>query len=876
MRQPLMRLIAGIATMLALFMPRPGWAEESPPSASIRVVMDDNYPPYAFRDEEGRLQGILPDLWALWETRSRIKVRIQAMDWAKAQQVMRAGRADVIDTMFENEQRRQFYDFSSPYATIEVPIFFHHSISGIVGPDSLKGFTIGVKDGDACIDRLLEYGIVNFRRFPNYDTLIRAAAGHEVRVMCIDKPPALYLLYRFGLEKEFRYSNPLYSGAFHRAVRKGNGGMLQLVEEGFARISTAERKAVEDKWLGAALSSHSRQAFTRYATVFLTVTGLLALILVLWNWQLRRRVAVKTQELTCALASLGEAKSQTEQTRDHLEATLEAIPDLLFELDGEGRYLDYRARDPGLLAAPAEQLLGRTVSEMLPGPAAQVVLDALREAGETGTSHGAQLLLPLAGGDAWFELSVARKKSAPGERGRYIVLSRDITERKQAEADIERLAFFDSLTQLPNRNQLHERLRQALAASMRRGGHGALLFIDLDDFKTLNDTRGHRAGDLLLLEAAQRLQSCVRTEDFVARLGGDEFVVMLESLSADAEEAALQAETVGEKILALTRLPYWIEQHEQHSTASLGITLFSGQGHTADELLKRADAAMYRAKTAGRNTMRFFDPGLQASLEARTLLEAALRRALPEGQLLLHYQAQVNAMGQVVGAEALLRWQHPTRGMVSPMQFISLAEESGLIIPIGGWVLETACAQLNQWEKMPVARGLKLSVNVSARQFRQADFVPQVSEILQRMGTNPALLKIELTESLVLDDVTGTIEKMHALKAMGVRCSMDDFGTGYSSLSYLKRLPLDQLKIDRSFVRDIATDEGDAVIVQTIIGMAHNLGLDVIAEGVETEAQQEFLVRHGCTVFQGFLFSRPLPVAEFESMLENRTSSRCG
>ncbi len=422
------------------------------------------------------------------------------------------------------------------------------------------------------------------------------------------------------------------------------------------------------------------------------------------------------------------------------------------------------------------------------------------------------------------------------------------------------------LTGLPNRRLLRDRLKSALASSHRSGRKGALLFIDMDNFKTLNDTLGHDMGDLLLQQVAQRLESCVREGDTVARLGGDEFVVMLEDLSEQALEAAAQTEVIGNKILATLNQPYQLVTHDYHSTPSIGATLFNGHEQSIDELLKQADIAMYHAKNSGRNALRFFDPQMQDSINARVALETDLRHALAENQFQLFYQPQVYQNRQIIGAEVLIRWQHPLRGLVSPSDFIPLAEETGLIMPIGQWVLETACAQIKIWESSIHTEHLQLAVNVSARQFRQSDFVEQVSEILQRNVINPDKLKLELTESLVLDDIDDAVNKMNALRKIGVRFSMDDFGTGYSSLAYLTKLPLDQLKIDQSFVRNIGVKPTDAVIVQTIIGMAKNLGMEVIAEGVETEAQRLFLEQHDCQVCQGYLFSKPVTIEQFETL----------
>jgi diguanylate cyclase (GGDEF)-like protein/PAS domain S-box-containing protein len=455
----------------------------------------------------------------------------------------------------------------------------------------------------------------------------------------------------------------------------------------------------------------------------------------------------------------------------------------------------------------------------------------------------------------------------------YVAVFRDISSHKRSEQEIHQLAFYDPLTELPNRRLLMDRLQQGLAVSARSRRYGALLFLDLDHFKTVNDTRGHATGDQLLIEAARRLKSCVREGDSVARLGGDEFVVLLEELDSGANEAASQTELVAEKILHELGKPYALDDFECHLTASIGISLFFNHEESAESLLQHADVAMYQAKSAGRNTIRFFDPQMQAVLDARAAMESDMRQALNKQQFSLHYQVQVDSQQRALGAEVLLRWNHPGYGLISPEQFIPLSEDSGLIVPIGLWVLKTACAQLVAWQDQALTRDLTLAVNVSARQFRQRDFVDQVHQVLQESGAKASQLKLELTESVVLENVEDTIVKMRALKVLGVSFSMDDFGTGYSSLQYLKRLPLDQIKIDQSFVRDIATDPNDAAIVQTIIAMTGALGLNVIAEGVETEEQVDFLNQRGCQAFQGYFFGRPVPIDQFEAGLRGKRNS---
>ncbi|MEQ6290181.1 putative bifunctional diguanylate cyclase/phosphodiesterase [Vogesella sp. GCM10023246] len=462
---------------------------------------------------------------------------------------------------------------------------------------------------------------------------------------------------------------------------------------------------------------------------------------------------------------------------------------------------------------------------------------------------------------AWLTISAVRGED--GHISHFVGAFSDITSHREAEAEIHRLAYYDPLTQLPNRRLLQDRIRQALATSQRSRHYGALIFLDLDHFKNLNDTRGHHVGDQLLVETALRLNRHVRESDSVARLGGDEFVLLLENLGSSAQEAAVQAEQVAEKIREALALPFQLGELTFHATASLGIALFLGHSESAESLLKYADVAMYQAKTDGRDTLRFFDPSMQTALEERSQLESDLYQALAHDQLQLYYQAQLNNQHQLIGAEALLRWQHPQRGLVPPGQFIPLAEETGLILPIGQWVLQQACRQLAAWQQAGNALQ-QLSVNVSARQFRQPDFVAQVEAALASSGANPTQLMIELTESMVLDDVEDTLHKMQALRRLGISFSLDDFGTGNSSLAYLTRLPLDELKIDKSFILNLPHSRNDAIIAQTIIAMATGLGLRVLAEGVETRAQQDFLQQHHCQAYQGFLFSRPLPQAEFD------------
>ncbi|TDR81496.1 sensor domain-containing protein [Paludibacterium purpuratum] len=541
---------------------------------------------------------------------------------------------------------------------------------------------------------------------------------------------------------------------------------------------------------------------------------------------------------------------------------VENMVDGFFAIDSRGQLLETNDVFVKLCGYEPETLLGMS--------AADLELDASAE------DIAARIHRIVHKGNERFECRMRRKNGTHwpaeisascvgGSGDRIYAFVRDITERKRNEDEIRRLAFYDSLTKLPNRQLLIDRLQQALETCKRSRRHGALLFIDLDNFKLLNDTLGHDMGDRLLVMVAKRLKACVRGKDTVARLGGDEFVILLEELDERRERAATQIRAVAGMIMEALGQPYPLAQLEYHNTPSIGIAMFNDQENTSvEEQLKHADLAMYQAKAAGRNTLCFFDPVTQAELETRSTLEGELRNALRRDHLVLYYQPQIDRNGSIIGAEALVRWLHPERGLIPPAQFIGLAEECGLVHQLGLRVLEIACGQLAIWRECPTMSRITMAVNVSARQFRHREFVPQIRDLLTRFAIDPARLKLELTESLLLHDMDEAAAKMGTLRAMGVKFSLDDFGTGYSSLSYLKTLPLEQLKIDRSFVRDILTDPNDAAIVRAIINMGHSLGLKVVAEGVETDDQWHFLLREGCDIGQGYLFSPPVPKGDFE------------
>lgn len=558
------------------------------------------------------------------------------------------------------------------------------------------------------------------------------------------------------------------------------------------------------------------------------------------------------------------AESAAETKEDRYRSTFDTSPDgVLIVRATDGKIIDANPAFLEIMRFDREEVLGRTSTQVGMWADESDSHKVAEDLQEKGSCRDLEVRLRRKVGEIfWAELSAAYA-DIDGEQC-VISYIRDVSEAKADEEQIRTLAFYDTLTGLPNRRLLWERLRQALISSIRSGAKHALLFVDLDGFKSLNDTLGHHIGDLLLQETAKRIAGCVREVDTVARLGGDEFVIVLEDLSQIPEIAAAQARTVGGKILAAIDQPFLLEGRECHTTSSMGITVFGNQNESTNEVLQQADIAMYQAKAAGRNAMFFFAPALQASVNARVALEKDLRQAIHDNQFSLYYQPQIDR-GLLTGAEALLRWRHPERGIVTPEDFVPLAEETGLIFPLGNWVLETACGQIAAWANRPEGQHLSVAVNVSAREFRQPKFVEQVLGALERTGANPRNLKIELSESMFGENVEDVIAKMIKLKSHGVRFSLEDFGTGYASMAYLKRLPLDQIKIDRAFVNDILKDPISGAVAQAIISFGKAMGLSVIAEGVETEEQRAFLAKLGCHSFQGYLFSHPLPLGEFNN-----------
>jgi diguanylate cyclase (GGDEF)-like protein/PAS domain S-box-containing protein len=850
LRSRLCARVARIACILIVLSPLAAFPEDaaSDRPLSITVTLDDNYPPYIFRDATGRLQGIRKDTWELWSRKTGIPVHLEAKDWGRALAQMEAGQADVIDTIFRTEARERTYDFSDSYATIEVPIYFDEDIGGLSDAGSLRGFTIGVKEGDACIDWLLAQGVSTFRRYQSYEILIQAAGARDVRVFCMDAPPANYFLYKLGMDSEFRHTPPLYTGRFHWAVRKGNAGLMRTVNEGFALISSAERKEIEEKWTGRPLDG---QRFAKYAVSVLLAGLGITLGLVLWNRSLRRRVDARTAELTKAMEALSDSKK-------HFEVLVSTTPVGVFETDAQGAYVYVNDRWLRIAGISRRDALGHGWIQALRADFRERVHEEwLAAVGNSRPFEMEQCLRRPDGRDSWVLAQASPLRDEAGKVVGYIGSATDITERKSAESRIAFLAHHDALTELPNRALARDRVEIAIAIAERSGHKLALMFVDLDNFKTVNDSLGHTVGDALLREVASRLSGCTRESDTISRQGGDEFlIVMPEVTSTEAVATAVS------KILEAMARPFIIEGHELSVSLSAGIAVCPDDGADFDTLLKKADTAMYHAKEAGRDTYRFFTEQMNIDLIEHLRIQSGLRRALDNDELVLHYQPQVElTSGRVVGVEALIRWNHPELGIILPARFIPIAESSGLIIAIGEWVLREACKQA---AALCVAGfdGLVVAVNLSAAQFKRSDLQRSVQAALEASGLDARNLELELTESIMIGDTEIVLDAVRRIKALGVKLSIDDFGTGYSSLSYLKRFPLDKLKIDRSFIRDMTKDADDAAIVRAIIQLARSLNLRTIAEGVEDEAAVRHLRLLQCDEAQGYYFAPPMPADE--------------
>ena len=819
-------------------------------SREVRVGVYQNEPKI-FMGNNGQPTGILGDLLVAMAGREGWTLRAVPCEWQACLDALQAGQIDLMPDVAYNAQRAELFDVHPTPALLSWSQVYRHRGTPINSALDLQGKRIAVLAGSVqqtYLENLMAGFGLKTELVPvnSFNEGFALAASGEVDGAAANRFFGDLQGDKFDLEPTPILFQP--AQLFYATGKGQNADLLATIDRNL-REWQAQPDSDYFKVLSRWMEAPPQFVVPAYVSWGLGGLGLLLTLAVGAGAWLRREVAAKTRHLKAS--------------EDKLNTILDSVEAYIYIKDPQLRYQYANRKVCELFGQPLAQVIGKTDADFFDAATAENLRlndrqvfsnDARLEEEETNrTADGAitQTFLSI-------KLPLHRPD---GSAYALCGISTDITRHKQAEEAIHQLAYYDPLTQLPNRRFLMERLQQTLAASERSHAGGALLFIDVDNFKDLNDTLGHAMGDQLLCQMASRLSTCTRAQDTLARLGGDEFVVMLQGLSPQKDEAVQQARQVAQKILAQVSAPYPLQTQTYQTSVSIGIALFSGPNVSRDELLKQADLAMYRAKSDGRNTLRFFNTDMQAQVTARMALETDLHRALAASEFMLFYQPQVDSGGHCLGVEALVRWQHPQRGLVPPAEFIPLAEASGLILPLGRWILHEACRQLVVWSHTPDRAHHTIAVNVSARQFRQADFVQQVQMVLQDTGANPQRLELELTESQLLDDVDGVITKMEALKAMGVRFSLDDFGTGYSSLSMLKRLPLDQLKIDQSFVRDVLTDAQDASIIKAILSLGNSLELAVIAEGVETQAHRDALLQLGCHKFQGYFFGRPAPAS---------------
>ena len=827
-----------------------GWA--APRQINVGVYANE---PKLLLGQDGRLSGIFGELLNEIARRENWQLRPVPCNWQDCLKQTQQGSIDLMPDVARNDNRALALDFH------QVPALF--SWSQLYSADNLQlksilnlqGMRIAVLRGSVQEDYLHEL----LHSFGLKAQLIAVESLPQGFAYVADgKADAVVANQRFGdfhaREYQLQSSSIMFQPAqLFYATRKGrNADLLNAIDKHLRNWQDSPRSVyyqILQRWGG------ERPKLLTPTAVWwgLSALALLLTAAVAGALLLRRQVSEKTRHL--------------QASEQRLNTILDSVEAYIYIKDEQLRYQYANRKVCELFGQSLQQVIGKTDEHFFDIDTATNLHENDRRVLKLGERVQTEEINRSLDGSSQLAFQSVKLPLRDGSGRIYALcgISTDITEHKKNLEKINQLAFYDPLTGLPNRRLLLDRLQQALAKHARGLQQGALLFIDLDNFKDLNDTLGHDMGDQLLQQVAERLNNHVRAQDTLARLGGDEFVLMLEGLSLNPALAGEQVENVARKIIAALAVPYTLKQRSHISTASIGIAVFPRERSSVDEILKRADMAMYQAKAAGRNALCFFDPQMQAEVSARANLESDLRQSLGQRSFILHFQPQVDAQGQLLGAEALVRWQHPTRGLVAPDAFIALAESTGLILPLGRLILHNACQQLVAWAAHPQLAQLTLAVNVSAQQFHHPDFIEDVFAALAESGANPQRLELELTESQLVEDVETLIGKMNQLKARGIHLALDDFGAGYSSLNYLKRLPLNQLKIDQSFVHDLLEQPSDAAIVRTILALGGYLNLAVTAEGVETQEQYEALQRMGCTRFQGYLFAKPGPAQDLEN-----------
>lgn len=830
-------------------------------TTAITVISDDNYPPYLFKDDQGNSVGIVADYWKLWEQKTGVNVTLIATTWELAQQQLLSGHADVIELIFRNPERESTYAFSAPYATVGVGIYAHESIGGLISAESLAGFTVGVQKGDGCIFKLKEAGVKSFRVYNNYLEIIQATLNEQVMISCMDDYPARYYLYRLGAERHILRAFTLYQGKFHRAVKKENPHILALVEQGAATITATEYAAIESKWKG---SHVPRNTYSRQVILTLVFVLVVSTVLVLLVFTLRVAVRRKTAEI--------ENKSrEIENQRLRLTEIIDATRAGTWEWNMQTGECQFNARWAEMLGYTLEELQPvslETAKSLIHPEDWQVAMQLIeRHFNREMDFYECDIRMRHKDG-RWIWVSDRGSLISRTPSGEPLVMRGthfDITEKKVAEEAIWRQANYDSLTQLPNRNYFNKRLVEAIEEAAAKQQRLTLLFLDLDQFKDVNDTLGHHRGDDLLIEVGRRLQQNLMAGATVARLGGDEFAVILPHDVADLQ-------TLCQQLLQHISHAYILGGERIFVTTSIGISQFPDDAANAEEMIQHSDQAMYEAKSRGRNNVRYFSLAMRDALAQRTSLARDLRTAVENNELRDFYQPIIcMRTGKIVKAETLMRWQHPTRGLISPALFIPVAEETGEIVRMGDWIFRQAAQNALKWQSL-AGDAFAISVNKSPMQFIEpAAMSRDWMELLQELGVEGKRIVVEITEGLLLNPDPVVEQRLLQFRGMGVQIAIDDFGTGYSSLSYLSKFDIDFLKIDQSFTRELNEGNESYVLCEAIIMMAHKLGLKVIAEGVETALQRDLLHDIHCDFAQGFFYSPPIPADAFEKLLETES-----
>ena len=823
-----------------------------PAESTARVLRVGVYAnaPKLFMSQDGQPSGILGDVLVAMAAQERWQLVAVPCEWQACLQALQEGRIDLMPDVALTEQRAQIFDFhNTPVLQSWSQIYRKKGVAINAIPD-LKDKRIAVVAGSiqaSFLGNMLNSFGIGAQLIPvdSFERGFERVVDGSVDAVAANRFFGDLQAQTYHLESTAIVFQP--AQLFYATPKGRHPEVLATIDRYLAlwQLQTDSPYGLAmQRWLQTS-ASFSMPGYLWWGLAALL--GLLALALLSSLW-LRRQVAQKTAHLLTSEERLG--------------TILNSVDAFIYIKDTQLRYQYANSKVCQLFELPLDQVVGQTDSAFFDeATVTKLRVNDLRVIEQGERVEEEETNRDTKGRVEHSYVSVKLPlRDADGCIYALCGISTDITKRKQAEEAIHQLAFYDPLTSLPNRRLLQDRVQQLLTTLPRNPQGAALMFIDVDNFKDINDTLGHDMGDVLLRQMAQRMGECIRAQDTLARQGGDEFVVMLVDLARQPEEAANEAQRVAQKLLSRLAEPYTLGERQHPGSVSIGVALVDAKNPSREELFKQADLAMYQAKAAGRNALRFFNPTMQAQVMARTSLEADLHWAYQNEEFVLFYQPQVNMQGDTLGYEALLRWQHPMRGLVAPSEFIAAAESCGIIASVGGWVLQTACQQLVLWAGHAQKRQWTIAMNVSARQFRQADFVAQVQEALTRTGANPACLELELTESQLVDDVPGVVAKMDALRLLGVRLSLDDFGTGYSSLAMLKRLPLHQLKIDQSFVRDMLTDPQDAAIIRAIVTMGDSLALEVIAEGVELTEQRDALLALGCKHYQGYLFGRPAPL----------------